>query len=58
MDFVTESRSLFDVALQSGQKVILSAVEKYVRNITEDVRDVRNTVNKDGKRLLDMDEHQ
>ncbi|KAK3176315.1 hypothetical protein OEA41_007638 [Lepraria neglecta] len=58
MDVVTKSRSLFDVALQSDQKVILSAVEKYVRNIAEDVRDVGNTVNENGKRLLDMDEHQ
>lgn len=37
--------------------IILSAVERYVRNAAEDVRDLATHVNDNGKRLLDLDEH-
>lgn len=37
--------------------VILSAVERYIRNVAEDVQDLSSRLNKNGKRLLDHDEH-
>lgn len=37
--------------------IILSAVERYVRNVAEDVRDLTTHVNENGKRLLDLDEY-
>lgn len=37
--------------------IILSAVERYVRNVAEDVRDLATHINENGKRLLDLDEH-
>lgn len=37
--------------------IIISAVERYVKNIVADVRDLSNHINENGKRLLDLDEH-
>ncbi|OCL06466.1 hypothetical protein AOQ84DRAFT_365778 [Glonium stellatum] len=46
---------LFQLALQADQSVILSAVERYTRNIAEDVCKLYASINENGKRLLDLD---
>ena len=33
--------------------MILSAVEQYIRNVAEDVRDLKTVINENDKRLLD-----
>lgn len=37
--------------------IILSAVERYVRNVAEDIRELATQLNENGKRLLDLDEY-
>lgn len=37
--------------------MISCAVERYVRNVLEDVRDLTTPINENGKRLLDLDEY-
>ena len=36
-------------------RIIISAVERYIRNVACDVRDIRTIVNENGKRLRDLD---
>jgi hypothetical protein len=36
-------------------RIIISAIERYVRNITEDIFDIHESVNENGKRLLGLD---
>jgi hypothetical protein len=36
-------------------RILLSAIEDYVRNCGEDLRDIKTTLNANGKRLLDLD---
>lgn len=52
-----DAKTLFEIALDADQHIILSAVERYVRNVAEDVRELVTHVNENGKRLRDLDEH-
>lgn len=38
----------------SRYRIILSAVERYIRNVAEDVRDIQANINENGKSLLDV----
>ena len=37
------------------RRIIISAVERYIRNVANDVRDIHAIVNENGKRLRDLD---
>lgn len=37
------------------RSIITRAVESYIRNVAEDVRDIHTIVNENGKRLRDLD---
>jgi hypothetical protein len=37
-------------------RILLTAIERYNRNASEDIRDVKAAVNENGKRLLDLNE--
>ena len=45
-----------DTKDSSFLSTVLSAVERYIRNVAEDVRDLATHVNENGKRLLNLDE--
>ncbi|MCJ1467598.1 hypothetical protein MMC07_006223 [Pseudocyphellaria aurata] len=52
-----DAKTLFEMAMDADQHTILRAIERYVRNVGEDVRDLAALMNENGKRLRDLDEH-
>ncbi|MCJ1264869.1 hypothetical protein MMC22_004744 [Lobaria immixta] len=56
LKILQDAKTLFKIALDADQHTVLSAVERYIRNVAEDVRDLATHVNENGKRLLNLDE--
>ncbi|MCJ1429928.1 hypothetical protein MMC29_007843 [Sticta canariensis] len=55
LKILQDAKKLFGIALDADQHTILSAVERHVRNVAEDVRDLAAHINENGKHLLDLD---
>lgn len=57
LKILQDAKTLFEITFDGDQHIILSAVEHYVRNVGEDVRDLATHIDENGKRLLDLDEY-
>ncbi|KAI9764110.1 MAG: hypothetical protein M1840_008670 [Geoglossum simile] len=53
---IEDARKLIELALLSDQHIIVNAVERYLRVVAEDVRDIHTTLSESKKRLAEIED--